>query len=49
MEEESVWPSFLSGDGGGVRIGIRDGVGLVFQFAAIFGPGDDVEVDGAVF
>ena len=33
----------------GVGIGIRHGVGLVFQFAAIFGSGNDVEVDGAVF
>lgn len=29
--------------------GIREGVGLVFEFAAVFGAGDDVEVDGAVF
>lgn len=34
---------------GGKGESVRDGVGLVFQLAAVFGSGDDVEVDGAIF
>lgn len=30
-------------------VSVRDGVGLGFEVAGVFGAGDDVEVDGSVF